>query len=317
LTAGGSTISDAFKAREFILSRPMMDYLQRRYRFLDHFSTSDMDFIARYDSPLGTNRDPFKYYLRRVKVTVDVQEGILRLYVQARTKEDAIRFGNGILAAAERHVNSFSERIGEDQITALTNDVQRAESQVGNTRRSLASVQAERGDISPQQTATSVYQLISNLELQLTEAESQRDSLRSEGLTNSPLLPGLDAKARELRAQIAEQRGRLAGSNGNSLASSLNQFEGASVRKEIAQARWESTLNTLQQAYLKVLEERRYFVIVVGMSVGTFAAVRDWLMIAGPLLSLLALLYAILFIVRIARPDLLRAFRRRSAGFVS
>jgi len=33
LGGGGSTIADAFKAREFILSRPMMDYMQKRYGF--------------------------------------------------------------------------------------------------------------------------------------------------------------------------------------------------------------------------------------------------------------------------------------------
>lgn len=293
VASGGSTIADAFKARAFILSRPMMEHMQKQYGFLDHFAA--MDPLTRYDGPLGHNDDPFAYYQKRVKVAVDVQEGILRLYVQARTQEDAVRFGNAILAAAERHVNASSDKIGNDQIEALTRDVQRAERQVATTRQSLASVQARRGELSPEQAATAIYQLVSNLELQLSEAERQRDSLRAEGLTDSPLLPSLDQRVRELRSQIAEQRGRLVNPGGGALSATLNEYEGAASRKEIAQARWQSALNTLQQAYLDVLQQRRYFVLVVGMSAGTAAAVRDYGAIAVPLLILIGLVYALWF----------------------
>jgi capsular polysaccharide transport system permease protein len=211
-----------------------------------------------------------------------------------------VRFGNAILAAAEQHVNQASQKISDDQISALSQDVQNAERQVADTRRSLAAVQAQRGDLAPEQTAASIYQLISQLELQRAEAQRERDSLLDQGLTNSPLLPRLNARLSELNAQVAEQKRRLANPGGTSLQSTLTQYEGASSRKDIAQARWQSTLNTLQQAYLRILEQRRYFVIIVGMSAATFPAVRDLLGIAAPLLILLALIYAAVFALRSA-----------------
>ena len=130
VTSANSSIADAFKVRAFILSRPMLDHMEKRHGFLDHFAGPEMDMLTRYRGPFGLNRDPFKYYLKRVSVMVDVQEGILRLRVEARTPQDAIRFGNGILAAAERHVNAASDKIGADQVEALTRDVQDAERQV-------------------------------------------------------------------------------------------------------------------------------------------------------------------------------------------
>ena len=298
VATGNSTIADAFKAREFILSRPMMDHMEERFGFMSHFASSDMDPLTRLDSPLGLNRDALSYYRKRVRVAVDIQEGILRLYVQARTPEDAVRFGNGILAAAEAHVNRFSDKISDDQISSLTRDVENAERQVAETRRSLAAVQARRGDLSPEQTATAIYQLISNLELQRAEAQRERNALLNQGLTDSPLLPRLSARIQELNDQVAEQRRRLVNPGGTSLQRTLNEYENASARKEIAQARWESTLNLLQQAYLRILEQRRYFVLVVGMSAGSAPAVRDIVSIAIPILILIALIYASLYIVR-------------------
>ncbi len=303
VSGGNSTIADAFKAREFILSRPMMDMMEERHGFISHFATWQMDPLQRFRGPFGLNQDPYAYYRNRVRVSVDVQEGILRLFVQARTREDALRFGGAILAAAERHVNAFSDKISEDQIDALSQDVQNAERQVAEARRSLATVQARRGDVNPEQTATAVYQLISNLELQLAEAQRERNTLLDQGLTESPLLPRLTVRVDELRSQIAQQRQRLANPGGGSLVRTLNEFETATARKEIAQARWESTLNTLQQAYLRILEQRRYFVIVVGMSVAAFPKVRDLLAIAWPLLLFLALLYALAFAMRRAAKE--------------
>jgi capsular polysaccharide transport system permease protein len=300
---GGSTISDAFKAREYILSRPMMDLMEKKYGFMSHFTSSQMDPLTRLDSPLGVNQERYDYYLKRVRVQVDVQEGILHLFVQARTPEDAVRFGNDILAAAEAHVNAFSEKISNDQISALSRDVQNAEMQVADTRRSLAAVQARRGELSPEATATAVYQLISQLELQLADTQRERSALLDQGLTDSPLLPRLTSRVEELKAQIAEQRARLVNPGGGSLARTVNEYETAASRKEIAQARWQSTLNTLQQAYLRILEERRYFVIVVGMSAGAFPEVRDVLAIAWPLLGLLALIYMLAWAIRRATGD--------------
>ncbi|HEU4809253.1 MAG TPA: hypothetical protein VFS69_01210, partial [Sphingomicrobium sp.] len=250
-----------------------------------------------FRSPLGINRDPLDYYRKRVRVAVDIQEGMLTLYVQARTPADAKRFGTAILSAAERQVNDFSERMRADQVDALARDVQDSEREVADARRDLAVIQARRGDLNPQQTAAAIYQLISSLELQLAEAQRERNSLLDQGLTNSPLLPGLNSRVEELRSQIADQRQRLANPRGGSLVRTVNEFENASARKEIAETRYETTLKTLQEAYLRILEQRRYFITVVGLSVGSFPAVRDVVSIIWPILLLVALAF---LVVRLA-----------------
>ncbi|MGZ2410652.1 BexC/CtrB/KpsE family polysaccharide export inner-membrane protein [Sphingomonas sp. F9_3S_D5_B_2] len=294
----GASIGDAFKAREFILSRPMMDYMEQHYGMMSSFESAHIDPLTRLKSPLGLNGDPYTYYQKRVRVAVDLQEGLLRLFVQARTPEESVRYGNAILAAAETHVNQFSDKISRDQIAALTRDVQGAERQVAESRRSLAAVQARRGDLSPEQTATAIYTLISSLESQLADAQRERNALLSQGLTDSPLLPGLTAKVQDLTGQIAEQHRRLVNPGGSSLQKTADEFESASSRKEIAQARWQSTMNTLQQAYLRVLEERRYFVLIVGMSVAGLPKVRDGFPIIVPILLFLAFIYALVFAAR-------------------
>lgn len=295
--AANSTINDAFKVRAFILSRPMMEHMEEEYGFISHFATG-MDPLTRFGGLLGIGGDPLDYYRKRVIVTVDVQEGILRLFVHGRTREDAERFGQAILDAAQQHVNQSSALIGEDQIAQLTRDVQQAEDALGQARGEFTGVKAQQGDLNPERTAEVVYNLISNLELELAESVRQRQALLRDGLVDSPLLPPVEARISELRSQISQNRARLSNPGGRSLAQTVSAFDTANSRQEMAQVRWQSSLSVLRDAYLDVLRQRRYFVLVVGMSAGEEPKVRDWTAIVLPILLLLGIVAGIVLVIR-------------------
>lgn len=278
------TISDAFKARAFILSRPMMEHMEREYGYMSHFDA--MDPLTRPGGLTGSESDPLEFYRKRVKVAIDIQEGIVKLDVQALSPEDAVRFGDGVLAAAEAHVNEVAKRIEQDQMAGLSANVTASERQLDDARAQVSDARARQREISPEQSAAVIYQLISSLELQLAEAQRQRKSLLDDGLVDSPLLPPLSARIAELQAQIQDNRDRLSGQEGGSLAQTVSVFEQAAASQEVALARWQSALETLQQATLQILRERRYFVLIVGMSAGGSGAVHDWWPIVLPILVL-------------------------------
>ncbi|WP_164843977.1 hypothetical protein [Croceicoccus ponticola] len=303
-----TTISDAFKARAFILSRPMMQYMERTYGYMSHFH--DMDPLTRPGGVLGNNANSLDYYRKRVKVSIDIQEGILRLTVQARTPEDAVRFGKGLLEAAERHVNDSSQRIAEDQMAGLNQNAQSAERQLTSARAKVGDVRTRQREISPEQSAAVIYQLISALELQLAEAERQRQSLADDGLVDSPLLPPLKSRIAELRAQIEDNRNRLSSDKGGSLAQTAGAFEDANTMQEIALARWQGALDTLQQASLHILAERRYFVLIVDITANDNPDVRDWWKIIVPTFLAFFLILGIIALLR-ARGALPESLGRR------
>ncbi|MEZ5689130.1 MAG: hypothetical protein R3E21_10160 [Caenibius sp.] len=295
---GNSTmITDAFKARTFILSRPMMKYMEKEHGLMTHFA--GMDFLSRPGGVFGNPDDPLTYYRKRVKVMIDIQDGIVRLEVDARTPEDAVRFGNAIVKATERHVNAISDRIATDQISGLTKHTDDAEKSLTDARIQLGKVRSRKGEISPEQSATVIYGLISNLELQLAEAQGQKAALLDDGLVNSPLLPPLNAKIEELKDQIIDNRKRLSSQDGDaSLAQTASAFETATIAQEIALSRWQNMLEVLQQAYLQTLRERRYVVLIAEMSSNAAPKVMDWWSIARPILIFLIIFGGIVFALR-------------------
>lgn len=276
----GVAMSDEFRVREFILSREMMRKMEEKYAFLSHFSADDVDWISRFRGPFGINSDEYDYFLSKVSVSADIQQGLLRLSVRAKDAASAERFANGMMEFAEQQVNLLSIRVQTDQLAQLSADSKLAEKELADARKVLHSVQSVKKDVEPKETITAIYQRIAGFETQLAEAKADRDQLLANGLDKSPVLPRLQARVAVLEKQITEQRGRLAGElDGKSSGQSLNAFEDATLRKEMAQARWEASLQTLQQAKLQNLRERRYFLVVahpVSNVAAQFSSFMKW-----------------------------------------
>ena len=245
----GNEMSEGFQVREFILSKEMMERMEKELGFLSYFAQDDIALFSRYHAPLGINDDPYRYYLSKVSVAVDIQQ--------------AEFFAQRILAFAEQHVNTVSARMQQERILWLENDVKSAQENLGAARLELLKIQHIQKDIEPQETVTAIYQLIAGFETQLAEAKAEYAQLMANGLDQNPLIPRLSAKIKVLEKQIGEQRNRLSnklGSQGSS--ESLSLFEDLRLQSEIAKTRWESALQTLQQGKLQALRERRYLLII-------------------------------------------------------
>ncbi|HWJ70588.1 MAG TPA: hypothetical protein VNS79_11130 [Sphingobium sp.] len=261
--AGGSGLSDAYRIREYLLSREAMQQMERRYGLLTHFREATTDPLQRpLDIPL-LGLDAHDFYTRRLSVAVDMREGMVRLKVDATTPDQAERFANGLLALARERTEQISEQLNDDQFRSLQKDVSAAQDALRKASAKMAGVQRRRSDLDPQQSAAGIYQLIGNLEVLLAETQAERSSLMVNGLTESPLLPRLDAKIGGLKRQIAEQRGRLVGGAGEAtVQNAAVELELANAQRRLTETGLEAVLRTFEQAKLRSIEERRYLVVV-------------------------------------------------------
>lgn len=281
--SGGNQMTEGFQVREFILSKEMMDRLEKEFGFLSCFSNGNIGLFSRYNSPLRINNDPYRYYLSKVSVSADIQQGLLRLNVKAPDAKKAEFFAQRILALAEQHVNAVSARMQQERIKWLENDVKVAQENLAVVRQNLLKIQHIQKDIEPQETVNAIYQLIARFETQLAEAKAEHDHLMANGLDLNPLIPRLAARIIVLNKQISEQRNRLStklGLQGSS--ESLSAFEDLRLQGEIAKTRWEAALQTLQQGKLQLLRERRYLLVIsqpmVASDTSRYAGGSKWLL---------------------------------------
>ena len=262
--AGGASggLSDAYRIREYLLSREAMRAMQQRYGFLTHFREGTYDPIQRpLDFPF-VGVDPHDFYQRKVSIAVDIREGIARVSVDALTPAEAQRFAAGLLDLARERTQQISDQLNADQFRALQKDVLEAEGQLNAASAQVAGVQRQTAELDPQMSAATINQLISDLEVRLAEAQAERNSITASGLSESPLLPRLNARISALERQIAAQRGKLVGGTEKTVQKAAAALETATTKRQLAQTSLESTLRTFEQAKLRSIESRRYLVVV-------------------------------------------------------
>lgn len=255
-----SSLSEEYQIREFLTSRTAMRSMEKKFGFLAH-SAETSDFLTR-PGGLFVSSDPLAFFRRRVDVTVNMQEGLATLHVKAGTREDAVRFTDGLLDLARERLASITRQLNEDQIVSLEAEVKQARLAVNEAGAALGRVQQARGEVDPVLATNGIYQIIADLELKQTGLEAQRDGLKLNGLGRSPLLPRLNAQINTLKRQVEEQRGRLTGSGANTVQRSILVLERARTQKQLAETTLAAALTTLEQARLEALKQRQYLVLV-------------------------------------------------------
>lgn len=259
----GGGLADGYKVREYLLSAEVMNLMESKHGFMKHFGNSSIDPLSRpiTFSPLGIDR--LDFYNKRVSISVDQQEGLLKLRVQANTPKDAVRFANLLLDLGRDKVTQIYTRLNDDQLGDLLEAKTEAEDKLALANARVQEVQLTRSDIDPAQTASGIYAIISGLEVELAEQEAQRSALLRNGLNRSPFLPRLNARISALKQQLSKQKARLVDpSSRTSVQRSLANYDSAVAERKIAETELESLLRTIEMAQLRTMEQRRYLIVI-------------------------------------------------------
>ena len=71
---GGSPVTsssnDAYIIRDYILSRQMMEYLDKELKLKSHYQSKDIDYFSRLDQDASTE-DFYNFYLKMIQVTLE------------------------------------------------------------------------------------------------------------------------------------------------------------------------------------------------------------------------------------------------------
>ena len=286
-SSSGGLLQNIFSAREYILSRKMMDRMEEEQGFVSYFKTNDIDYFSRPFSNKITNADESEYYQRRVKVAVDIQEGVLKIKVQAKNPADAERFSNVLLSYVEAWVNDLSERMILDKSLDAKQKLKASEQELQDVRRKLVDLQIANGDLSPRDTMASTYASINDVGIKIKDAEREIGVYKKAGVGSSPVVKRLKERLSVLFQQQADLKQRLVGNGDKALNNVLSNFEKLTLEKDIAQQKWESALRNVEQVNAEAFKQRQYFLTIVPPTASVMPAEPKKFMVV--LLSLLVL----------------------------
>ncbi len=243
-------LNEAFIAKEFIDSEEMIRLMEEKEGLVTYLSDTKIDPLQRLRHIPGLQVGPDSYYHRYVRSAVNIQTGLLTLYVNALTPEDAQKFSMAILKFAETKVRSLSRALFQEQIAESEAAVERARKALEDVRSKLVKLQISSGYANPEERIAEVYKTISTLEAELLLLHREMDNAALVGYSNSPQMKTLIEKETALQKRIQQQQDRLIlGTEGREpLNKVLADFQFTVVQKEIAEQTWSAALAALESA---------------------------------------------------------------------
>lgn len=254
-TNGGDEI---FAAQDYVASRDALTALNRGGSFEKAYSAADISIFDRFNS-LGTGdtfEDLYKYYRKKVNVDHDTTSSITTLSVRAYTPQDAQRFNTQLLEMAEATVNKLNTRGRQDLIRFAQIEVDEAKQKAREAASALAIYRNREGVVDPEKQAAVQLQMISKIQDELIATRSQLRQLRNFAAQN-PQIPVLETKADDLKAQIDEELGKVAGDR-KSLSSTAAQYQRLALEAQFADKNLAGALASLQEARNEAQRKQAY-----------------------------------------------------------
>lgn len=264
--SGGSTTSaneDAMVVRDFILSRDMIEELDRRLSIRQHYQSKEVDGLSRFDAD-DSFEDFHEYYQQMIGVDVDSSSNITTLRVRAFDRFTAHQIAETIIALSEKLVNGMSDRIISDTLRFARTEVDQTEARVRDASQALTRFRSETRSIDPGQETTAVLGIVTELESKLAAARTELIEAKSFMSADSLQIGVLEAKVEALQLQVLIERQRLASEDEvTDYTQLIDDYEPLVLEQELAKQRYASTLTSLELARAEAQRKQRYLLSFV------------------------------------------------------
>lgn len=251
---GSNDMNETFMADAFIKSKALMDMLEERMGIVTYFSSSALDPYTRLREVPFLSRTKEDGFSSFVFSSIDIQTGLLTLYVRAPEPGIAIEISDTVLELTVAQVNLLSENLFKYRTALARQSVIDAETALTQAQTTLTQLQIDSGEADPTARVAGIYATITKLEVDLADIESQIQRASVAGQTDDLLTQRLFTLKENIQELIDWQRARLISpprGGGLSLNQLLLDYELASLQLRIA----EETLSTTRLSLAKASDD--------------------------------------------------------------
>jgi capsular polysaccharide transport system permease protein len=223
--SGGPNRGDQLLLREYLLSVDMLKKLDAAFDLRTHYSNTEYDIISRMwfiDPPMERF---YRYWLSRVTVQYDDYSGVLLISAQAYDPQLAHNITSMMVREGEAHMNTIAHELAQIQVKFLESQVTLAHDRLLNASHALIEFQNRQGLVSPQGTVESLSNLITKLEEQKTEIQTQLDALPASLDLDHPTILMLKKSLNSVEQQIAQKRADLTSPARKTLNYTVEEFQ--------------------------------------------------------------------------------------------
>jgi len=303
----GSSSTDTDILYEFLQSQELVAAIDAKLDLRTIWAKADpeVDPVFAYHPP-GTIEDLVDHWERMVKVYYDSGTGLIDLRVLAFDPVDATTIATEIYARANARINELSAVAREDAIGYAREELSQAEDRLRQARIDIQAFRNRTQIIDPTIQTQTQSGLIGALETQLAEAQIERRLLEETARSGDPRITQSELKIDVIRAQIAEERGKLGletAGGASSVADLVGEYEALSVDLEFAQQAYTAARATFDASRNEARRQSRYLAAHVTPTKAEQAKYPERPVILGLISMFLFLTWSVVVLVAYALRD--------------
>lgn len=259
--AKGET-QDALLLSVYAQSRDILDKLEGRIQFSEHFANNDLgDFLSRLSESVS-EEDRLNYFKDKLSVKMNPDTGIITFRGQGYTPEFALKFVKAVIAESDVFVNSVSQSIAKEEIAFVEQEMERARKTLEDARNKLLTFQNENGLLSAEASGIARQTMISEMESELVKLQTEEKTLASYLNAEAAELVTVRNKIAALDSQIALEKAKLASSNALSLNEVNAEYQALEMELKFATDLYKATIVALEKARVESYHKLKHLVVV-------------------------------------------------------
>ncbi|MCF6316727.1 MAG: capsule biosynthesis protein [Marinosulfonomonas sp.] len=239
---GLATSQDSIAVQSYLQSREAMLRLNSDHGFKAHYSQDWIDPIQRLNED-ASNESAYRLYQRRVNISYDPTEGIIKMEVIAADPQVSATYSNALISYAEDQVDHMTSRLRDDHMKGADAIYTQAETAMLAAQQEVLRLQKASNILS-----VDVEVGILTGQIQELEVFQTQDKLTMVEL-NSNTHPNI-AKVKQLERRIAARADAIAGLRTQLTVGSegTESIADTSAKLAIAQINLETRTMMMQQA---------------------------------------------------------------------
>lgn len=254
-----ATSQDSIAVQGYLQSIDAMLRLDADLGFREHFSAPDIDPLQRLERD-ASNEEAYKVFKKRVKISYDPTEGIIKMDVVAADPALSKEFSERLIQYAEEQVDNLSLRLREDQMAGARDSFADAEQAMFDAQQRVLTLQEKLGVLDPLTEQQGLMTQITGLETQLSDKRLQLEQLLDNARPNQARVDGARGDIRRLEDLIAELRAQLTvtTSDGDSLARITGELRLAERDLQTRELMMTQALQQMETARIEANRQTRY-----------------------------------------------------------
>ncbi len=293
-----NTKEDIMHLQEYIKSLDMLKKLDEEINLRELYQSQQLDVFFSI-TPLASQESYLKYYRNRILTTYDDGTGLLNVSVEGFKPEDAYLIASTILKESEYFINEISRNIAREQLRFSEGELEKARENYQKAKNALLIFQNKYGIFDPQSQIKTKAGFITEIDLKISEKETQLNTALSYLNESAPQVIALKAEIQALKLQLEKEKQKVAS---NSFEDKLNdvaaQFESLYLDFGFAEDVYKTALTAVETTRIEIGRKAKQLVVIQSPTKPESAAYPQKLYNIITIFAILSLLFGVFRLIQ-------------------